>query len=74
MDRAHSAAHIEDGLPVDTAGAERLDEVAREAPWAVALVVAQLFGSMALVELASYGESSGVQQVTRQSLPRPVGI
>jgi len=52
VDSANAAAHIENGLPLDAAGAERLDEVARETPWAVALVVAQLLGSMARVELA----------------------
>ena len=52
VDSAHAAAHIENGLPVDATGAEPVDERAREAPWAVAVVVAQMFRGMARVELS----------------------
>ena len=42
---------VEDGLPVDTASAERLDQRASQARWPVPTIVAELVRGMASVEL-----------------------
>jgi len=52
VNRTDAAADVKDGLPIDPAGAERLDERASEAPGTLPMVVAQLLRGVASVELS----------------------
>ena len=63
VDRTHAAADVEDGLPVDPARGERLDQRASQAHGALLTVGSKMLGRVAGVELAIEGRVAGCAAV-----------